>query len=74
MSGAHSRLAAAEILMNVLEERRTLDEALSLTRSFENLSGPDRGFARAMASAALRQLGRLQIGLAPFLNLSLIHI
>ena len=68
MSGAHSRLAAAEILMNVLEERRTLDEALSLTRSFENLSGPDRGFARAMASAALRQLGRLQIGLAPFLN------
>lgn len=68
MSGARSRLAAAEILMNVLEERRTLDEALSLTRSFESLSGPDRGFARAMASAALRQLGRLQIGLAPFLN------
>jgi 16S rRNA (cytosine967-C5)-methyltransferase len=57
--------------MNVLEERRTLDEALNLTRSFESLSGPDRGFARAMASAALRQLGRLQIGLAPFLNRSL---
>lgn len=68
MSGAHSRLAAAEVLMNVLEERRTLDEALALTRSFGRLTGPDRGFARAMASAALRQLGQIEIGLQPFLN------
>jgi len=68
MSGAHSRLAAAEVLMTVLDERRTLDEALALTRSFGKLTGPDRGFARAMASAALRQLGQLELGLAPFLN------
>lgn len=68
MSGAQARLAAAEVLMQVLEERRTLDEAMALTRSFEALSGPDRGFARAMASAALRQLGQIQIGLEPFLN------
>jgi len=54
--------------MTVLEERRTLDEALATTESFNNLSGPDRGFARAMASASLRYLGRIDLGLAPFLN------
>lgn len=68
MSGAQSRLAAAEILMATLEERRTLDEAMALTQSYRKLSGPDRGFARAMASAALRQLGQINHGLAPFLT------
>lgn len=68
MSGAYARLAAAQLLMTVLEERRTLDEALATTDSFNNLSGPDRGFARAMASAGLRHLGRIDIGLAPFLD------
>lgn len=68
MSGARSRLAAAEILMMVLEERRTLDEALAQTRSFDGLTGPDRGFARAMVSSALRQLGQLELGLGPLLN------
>jgi len=68
MSGARSRLAAAEVLMCVLEERRTLDEAMVLTKSYALLKGPDRGFARAMASTALRQLGRIDAGLAPFLS------
>ncbi|MEO9969364.1 MAG: transcription antitermination factor NusB [Hyphomonadaceae bacterium] len=68
MSGARSRLAAAEVLMCVLEERRTLDEAMVTTKSYALLKGPDRGFARAMASAALRQLGRINAGLAPFLS------
>ena len=68
MSGAKARLAAAEVLMLVLEQQRTLDEAMALTRSFEALAGPDRGFARAMASTALRQLGQIEIGLQPFLN------
>lgn len=68
MSGAFARLAAAQLIMTVLEERRTLDEALSSTESFESLSGPDRGFARAIASAALRYLGRIDLGLAPFLD------
>ena len=68
MSGALSRLAAAQLLMTVLEERRTLDEALATTESFNALNGPDRGFARAMASAALRFLGRIDLGLAPFLD------
>ncbi|MEL6862650.1 MAG: RsmB/NOP family class I SAM-dependent RNA methyltransferase [Pseudomonadota bacterium] len=68
MSGARARLAAAQLLMTVMEERRTLDEALASTASFDQLSGPDRGFARAMASAALRYLGRIDAGLAPFLD------
>lgn len=68
MSGAHSRLAAAQLLMTVMEERRTLDEALSSTEAYEALNGSDRGFARAMASAALRFLGRIDAGLAPFLD------
>ncbi|MEM7329848.1 MAG: transcription antitermination factor NusB [Pseudomonadota bacterium] len=68
MSGAKARLAAAQLLMTVLEERRTLDEALSTTETFDGLNGSDRGFARAMASAALRQLGRIDLGLAPFLD------
>lgn len=68
MSGAIARLAAAHLLMTVLEERRTLDEALATTPSFESLSGPDRAFARAMTSAALRHLGRIDAGLAPFLD------
>ncbi len=68
MSGAFARLAAAQLLMTVLEERRTLDEALATTDRYDTLKGPDRGFARAMASAALRHLGRIDIGLAPFLD------
>jgi 16S rRNA (cytosine967-C5)-methyltransferase len=68
MSGAKARLAAAELLMTVLEERRTLDEALATIESFNALSGSDRGFARAMTSAALSQLGRIDIGLGPFLD------
>lgn len=68
MSGAHARLAAAQLLMTVLEECRTLDDALASTEAFTRLNGPDRGFARAMTSAALRFLGRIDHGLAPFLD------
>lgn len=68
MSGALARLAAAQLLMTVLEEGRTLDEALADNDRFDKLQGPDRGFARAMTSAALRHLGRIDIGLAPFLD------
>ena len=54
MSGAKARLAAAQLIMTVLEERRKLDETLAQTETFDRLNGSDRGFARAMASAALR--------------------
>ncbi len=68
MTGAKTRLAAADILMRVTENRRTLDEALVLTPLYTELIGADRGFARAMATAALRQLGRINLTLKPFLQ------
>ena len=71
MSGAKARLAAADLLIRVLDEKRLLDEALGSSELYDDLTGPDRGFARAMTSAVLRQLGRLDAGLAPFLERSI---
>ncbi len=68
MSGAKSRLAAAELLATVLDECRTLDEALVTSQTYNELTGSDRGFARAITSAALRQLGRIDAGMTPFLD------
>ena len=68
MSGAQTRRAAAELLMLTLDSRRTLDEAMAKTDSYNDLEGPDRGFARVMASAALRELGRIDAGLSPLLS------
>ncbi len=68
MSAAPVRRASAELLIETLERRRTLDDALSQTRSFASLQGADRGFARALASAALRQLGRIDAGLDTLLD------
>lgn len=68
MSGTAARRAAADLLIEILENKRMMEEALFSVASYNELQGPDRGFARAMTSAALRQLGRIDIGVAPFLN------
>ncbi|WP_112062520.1 RsmB/NOP family class I SAM-dependent RNA methyltransferase [Hyphomonas pacifica] len=68
MSGALSRRAAAELLMLTLDSRRTLDEAMVRSESFNALEGSDRGFARVMASATLRELGRIDAALSPLLS------
>ncbi|MEQ8557879.1 MAG: transcription antitermination factor NusB [Henriciella sp.] len=68
MSGAKARQAAADLLIETLDNRRTLDEAMATSEHYSKMKGADRGFARAMASAALRQLGRIDKGLAPFLS------
>ena len=68
MTGALPRRAAAELLMLTLDSRRTLDEAMVKSESFNALEGPDRGFARAIASAALRELGRIDAALSPLLS------
>lgn len=68
MSGTLARRAAADLLILTLENRRTLDEAMVNSDSFNALEGADRGFARVMASAALRELGRIDAGLAPLLS------
>lgn len=63
MSGAGARRAAAELLWLTCDRRRTLDEAMSQSEAFEALEGADRSFARAIASEALRDLGRIDTGL-----------
>ncbi|MFN3913091.1 RsmB/NOP family class I SAM-dependent RNA methyltransferase [Hyphomonas sp.] len=68
MSGAESRLAAAELLHLTIDKRRTLDEAMTLSDTYNALEGPDRGFARAIASAALRHLGWIDQTVQPFLS------
>ena len=59
MSGAEARRAAADLLFLSLEKRRTLDQAMAESTPFSDLDGSDRAFARAIASAALRELGRI---------------
>ena len=64
----NARLAAAELLVAVMEKGRSLDEALSETRSFNALEGRDRAFARALVTAALRRLGGINAVLSRFLQ------
>jgi 16S rRNA (cytosine967-C5)-methyltransferase len=61
------RRAAADVLVAVLDDGRTLEDALAQTKSFAQLAGRDRAFARAIASAALRRLGGIDAVLARFL-------
>lgn len=68
MSGAESRRAAAELLHLTLDKRRTLDEAMELSETYGELEGSDRGFARAIASSALRHLGWIDETVQPFLS------
>ncbi|MEX1250230.1 MAG: transcription antitermination factor NusB [Hyphomonas sp.] len=68
MSGAESRLAAAELLHLTLDKRRTLDEAMTLSDTYNALEGSDRGFARAIAYSALRHLGWIDATVQPFLS------
>jgi transcription termination factor NusB len=63
----NARRAAARLVSAVLDERRTLDDALAETAAFNALSGRDRAFARAIASATLRRLGGIDAVLAHFL-------
>lgn len=67
-SGTESRRAAAEILTITLEDRSPLDHAMEDSVNFGRLSGRDRAFARAMASAALRYLGPIDSALEDLLE------
>jgi 16S rRNA (cytosine967-C5)-methyltransferase len=64
----NSRIAAAELLSLVLDERKTLDEAFGRTASFTRLAGRDRAFAAAIARASLRNLGRIDMALGQFMD------
>lgn len=65
---ANARLVSADLLVRVLEDRRSLDQALGECPLIDGLDGRDRAFARAIASAALRHLGRIDAVLAGFLQ------
>jgi len=62
------RRAAAALLAAVTDEGHTLETALETVKSFQPLEGRDRAFARAIASAALRHLGRIDAVLARFMQ------
>ncbi|MEL7480588.1 MAG: RsmB/NOP family class I SAM-dependent RNA methyltransferase [Pseudomonadota bacterium] len=64
LAGSSPRRAAAEVLARISSERRTLEDVLASVAAFDELKGADRGFARAMVSAALRERGRIDAALA----------
>jgi 16S rRNA (cytosine967-C5)-methyltransferase len=63
-----SRQAAAVLVAEVTEQGRTLDDALTDTKSFNALEGRDRAFARAIASATLRRLGGIDVVLSRYMQ------
>jgi len=64
----NTRIAAAELLIAVLEDGRALEDALEQTQSYAALTGRDRAFARALATAGLRRLGSVNAVLAQMLE------
>ena len=63
-----SRVAAADLVLLTAHGGADLDSALEASDQYSPLEGPDRGFARAMASAALRALGRIDLVLSGVLD------
>jgi 16S rRNA (cytosine967-C5)-methyltransferase len=63
-----SRRAAAALVSAVLDDGRTLTDALIDTPIYDELEGRDRAFARAIASATLRRLGGIDLIIARFLT------
>lgn len=64
----NARVAAAELLMTVMDRGRALEDALDTVPSFNALQGRDRAFARALATAGLRRLGGVNTVLSHFLD------
>ena len=67
IKGLDPRRAALDILERV-RDGASLDDALALTRAFVELEGPDRGFARALASTVLRRQGTLDHALGAYID------
>lgn len=61
-------MAAADLVLLTAHGGADLDSALEASDHYSPLEGPDRAFARAMASAALRALGRIDLVLSGFLD------
>lgn len=67
-AGWESRMAASTLLYSVMASGADLETALNQNEAFARLEGPDRGLARAIASSALRCLGRIDGGLAQLID------
>jgi 16S rRNA (cytosine967-C5)-methyltransferase len=67
-AGWQARLAAAELIHGTLDLGADLETAFGKSKTFGRLEGPDRGFARAIAGAALRGVGRLDWALGGMLD------
>lgn len=65
--GLPARRAALDIL-TLVRGGKPLDVALEDCRSFAALEGPDRGFARALATTVLRRQGSLDALIEPFIE------
>ena len=63
-----SRRAALSVLDAVLGRQIPLDLAFERAVNQQKLSGPDRGFARAMAATVLRRLGQIDEAVDLFLR------
>jgi len=66
-TGLDARRAALDILQ-LIREGAALDEALAACRTFNALTGIDRSFARALASAVLRRRGSLDHVLGAYID------
>ena len=69
MSGPPSaRQVALDLLLEVTERRRPLDEALSKAQALETLEPRDRAFAHHLLLTTLRRLGEIDAVLARFMK------
>lgn len=68
VAGWQARLAAGELVLAVLDGGAEFDTAMSASAAFDRLEGADRGFARAIAGAALRGAGRIDWALGGLLD------
>lgn len=68
VAGLGSRRAALSVLDAVLGRQIPLDLAFERAAGQQKLTGPDRGFARAMAATVLRRLGQIDDAVDPFLR------
>ena len=54
-----ARIAAFEVLRQVLLRKRPLDDALAITQAFTVLEGADRGYAAFIVRTCLKRLGQI---------------
>jgi 16S rRNA (cytosine967-C5)-methyltransferase len=67
-TGWESRLAAADLILRTIDGGTDIDTAMTASTVYSSLEGPDRGFARAIAGAALRGLGRIDWALGSMID------